>query len=88
MKSEQGAVVEPGDAVPRGVRADHGRAIGDATAFFGQDTNALDRMATEFARVGRQRAPRSVLILARCHADRPPSTFASSSRKANLIPST
>ena len=25
-------------------------AIGDATAFFGQDTNALDRMSTEFAR--------------------------------------
>ena len=25
-------------------------AIGDATAFFGQDTNAMDRIATEFAR--------------------------------------
>jgi hypothetical protein len=25
-------------------------AIGDATAFFGQDVNALDRMSTEFAR--------------------------------------
>jgi hypothetical protein len=24
--------------------------VGDATAFFGQDSNALDRMATEFAR--------------------------------------
>jgi len=27
-----------------------GTSISDATAFFGQDTNALDRMATEFAR--------------------------------------
>jgi hypothetical protein len=25
-------------------------AVGDANAFFGQDTNAMDRVATEFAR--------------------------------------
>ena len=50
-QGRQGAVVEPVDAVPRGVRR-HEQHAGstDASAFLGQDVNALDRLAAEFAR--------------------------------------
>ena len=41
----------PGLRLPAGVRSAerHRRAL-DPAAFFGQDTNALDRMTTDFAR--------------------------------------
>ena len=44
------------------------------SAFFGQDANALERVATEFARTRRQRDPRGVLTCyvprATCHGQR------------------
>ena len=48
---EQGAVGEPEPDVPPGVRRHRRPAPSlDPAAFFGQDTNALERMSTEFAR--------------------------------------
>ena len=41
--------------------AQAGQTSVDPAAFFGQDTQALDRMSTEFARTHRQRHPRSLL---------------------------
>ena len=49
-QDRQGAVAEPGDGVHRAVRRDDRPSLADAAAFLGQNTNAVERLASEFAR--------------------------------------